>query len=61
MIEEENGWALLRAAQGLVAGRHPWIDYVDGWEDVARHTLRELAGSGSYTLVSVGADDRANG
>ncbi len=48
--ETEDGRALLWAAQGLVAGRHPWVDYVDGWEDVARHVLRELAGGGSYTL-----------
>jgi len=49
--EIEGGQALLRAAQGLVSGRYPLVDYVDGWEDVARHALRELAGVGSYTRV----------
>ncbi len=49
--EVVDGGALLRAAQELVAGRHRWVDFVDGWEDVARHTLRELVGRGSYTRV----------
>lgn len=49
--EVDDGRALLRGAQGLVSGQHPWVDYVDGWEDVARHALRELEGGGSYTRV----------
>lgn len=48
---DEDGRALLSAAQRLVAGRHSWVDYIDGWEDVARHTVRELVGVGSYTRV----------
>lgn len=48
---EGDGLALLDAAQRLIAHRLPTVDYVDGWEDVARHTLRELAGVGSYTRV----------
>ncbi len=49
--EEGNGRPLLDAAQRLIANRLRTVDYVDGWEDVARHTLRELAGVGSYTRV----------
>lgn len=49
--EEGNGQPLLDAAQRLIANRLRTVDYVDGWEDVARHTLRELAGIGSYTRV----------
>jgi len=40
--EDEGGQALLRAAKEALAGRHGWLDYVDGWEDVAQHALREL-------------------
>ncbi len=49
--KDEDGRALLFGARGLVAGRHPWVDYIDAWEDVARHTVRELVGVGSYTRV----------
>ncbi len=42
--EEDDGRALLGAAQGLVRGRLKTVDYVDGWEDVARHALREVLG-----------------
>lgn len=46
-----DGRPLLDAAQRLTANRLRTVDYVDGWEDVARHTLRELAGVGSYARV----------
>jgi len=49
--ELDDGQALLALAQCLAAGQLTAVDYVDGWEDVARHTLRELAGGGSYTRV----------
>ncbi len=49
--EEGGGWRLLEAVQRLVRGRLQTVDYVDGWEDVARHALRELVGVGSYTRV----------
>lgn len=39
--EVEGGRALLCAAGRLLAGTRP-VDYVGGWEDVARHVLREL-------------------
>ncbi len=46
--EEEDGRALLAAAQELVRGRHRTLDYVDGWEDVARHALREAVGVAGF-------------
>ncbi len=49
--EEGDGRPLLEAVQRLVRGRLQTVDYVDGWEDVARHALRELVGVGSYTRV----------
>ncbi len=51
MPEEEGGRALLGAAKGLVAGRRRWVDYVDGWEDVARHALRELVGVAAFDEI----------
>ncbi len=55
MPEEEGGRALLGAAKGLVAGRRRWVDYVDGWEDVARHALRELVGVAAFERVMADA------
>jgi len=49
--EEGDGRPLLEAVQRLVRGCLQTVDYVDGWEDVARHALRELVGVGSYTRV----------
>ena len=53
--EEEDGRALLAAAQRLVRGRLRTVDYVDGGEDVARHALRELLGVTAFEEVMVGA------
>ncbi len=53
--EEEGGRLLLAAAQRLVRGRLRTVDYVDGWEDVARHALRELLGVAAFEQVMVGA------
>ncbi len=51
--EEEDGRALLAAAQRLVRGCLRTVDYVDGWEDVARHALRELLGVAAFEQVMV--------
>jgi hypothetical protein len=40
--DEDRGKSLMEAVQRRIAGRLQVIDYVDGWEDVAQHTLREL-------------------
>jgi hypothetical protein len=37
--EATDAYDLLRAAQALLAGSHPWIDYIDGWEAVAQHVI----------------------
>ncbi len=54
--EEDDGRALLAAAQRLVRGRLKTVDYVDGWEDVARHALREALGVAAFerALADVG-------
>jgi len=49
--EEDDGRLLLAAAQELVRGRHRTLDYVDGWEDVARHALRETLGVAAFERV----------
>lgn len=41
--DEHNGRTLLKNVQHLVASKTPTIDYLDGWEDVARHTLQEMS------------------
>lgn len=46
--EEDAGRALLAAAQELMRGRYRTIDYADGWEDVARHALRETVGVAGF-------------
>ncbi len=49
--EEDDGRALLAAAQELVRGRHRTLDYIDGWEDVARHALRETMGVAAFEHI----------
>jgi len=49
--EEDDGGALLAAAQRLVRGRLRTLDYIDGWEDVARHALRETLGVAAFERV----------
>jgi len=49
--EEDNGRQLLVAAQELVRGRHRTLDYIDGWEDVARHALRETMGVAAFERI----------
>ena len=46
-----NGGPTLLAVQETVRGRFRTVDYVGGWEDAARHALREATGTGSYTRV----------
>jgi len=53
--EEDDGRALLAAAQELVRGRHRTLDYIDGWEDVARHALRETLGVAAFERITATA------
>ncbi len=53
--EEDNGRLLLAAAQELVRGRHRTLDYMDGWEDVARHALRETMGVAAFEGITATA------
>ncbi len=55
--EEEEGRLLLAAAQRLVRGRLKTVDYVDGWEDVARHALREALGVAAFERIVEGVGD----
>jgi len=50
--EEDDGRLLLVAAQELVRGRHRTLDYIDGWEDVARHALREALGVAAFERIT---------
>jgi len=50
--EEDDGRALLTAAQEVVRGRHRTLDYIDGWEDVARHALRETLGVAAFERIT---------
>lgn len=51
--EEQSGRALLEAVQSLMRARLKSVDYIDGWEDVARHTLRELLGVVAFEHVMI--------
>lgn len=57
--EEGDGWALLEAVQRLVRGRLKTVDYVDGWEDVARHALREALGVTAFENLMAEATEAA--